>query len=105
MPKKELLSVVYHLEYYRHYLLGRPFKLYVDNQTIATMLATENHTLRDRTVAGWKVVLNEYDFSVMFLPGNENTLADYTSRVQRVFTATDPGQTEQEIATILGVFM
>jgi len=30
----------------------------------------------------WKIKLNEYDYNIQYLPGNENHVADALSRVQ-----------------------
>jgi hypothetical protein len=81
-PKKELLSIVYHIEYYRHWLAGRYFHLYTDNQAMAFALQVHKNEKRDRTVLGWLAKLSGYDFKTTFLPGRSNTLPDLLSRVQ-----------------------
>jgi hypothetical protein len=81
-PKKELLSVMYHIEYYRYWLVGRHFKLYTDNQAMAYALQVHKNEKRDRTVLGWLARLSEYYFTTTHLPGRDNVLPDLLSRVQ-----------------------
>jgi hypothetical protein len=86
IPKKELLSVVYHIAYYRYYLLGVKFYLHVDNKAIALALDVVNKisSSRNRTIIGWISTLSEYEYDVFHIPGSENTLPDLTSRLYKI---------------------
>jgi hypothetical protein len=84
IPKKELLSAVFHIEYYRYLLAGRFFKLYMDNQVLTFVIQVHNNPKRDRTIMGWLSKLSEYSFEVYHLERRNNTLPDLTSRVQLV---------------------
>lgn len=97
-PKKELLSAVYHIEFYRDYLIGNTFKLHVDNKAIVTALSSSDHQKRDRTMMGWMSTLSEYSFSVHHIPGDQNVLADCASRVQSIQPTT---RSEAEIDAII----
>jgi hypothetical protein len=91
-PKKELLSIVYHIEYYRHWFAGRHFHLYTDNQAMSFALQVHKNEKRDRTMLGWLAKLSEYDFKTSFIAGRSNTLPDLLSRVQGINSAVKIGK-------------
>ena len=75
--ERELLAVVHALKIWRHYLLGRPFRLCTDNSSLQ-YLRTQKQ-LRGRQ-ARWSQLLEEYDFTIQHVPGDTNTVADALSR-------------------------
>jgi len=100
-PKKELLSVVFHVEHFRNYLLGHHFHLHCDNQAITLAMTITTHAHRDRTISGWISKLSEYTFEVFHLSGDKNILADLGSRVQSVHSDETMDKNETEINNIL----
>jgi RNase H-like domain found in reverse transcriptase len=94
IPKKELLSVVVHYEHFRDYLIGTHSHLWVDSEAIVKALSTDDHDKRDRTIMGWKAMLNEFSFSVFHLRSEANELADLASRVQRVESKAVPADVD-----------
>lgn len=100
VPKKELLAAVVYVDYYRDYLLGTHFHLWVDNKAIVLALQIEGQDgKRDRTLTGWMTKLAEFSFTVFHLSSEDNLLADTHSRVQRIREA--PMYTEQQIQEII----
>lgn len=98
IPKRELLSAVYHIEYWRHWLTGRHFHLRMDNKGMQQLLKLGAREHHNSTASAWATTLGKYRFDVTHVDGKENSLADMASRVQMARKAT---RSEDEIARIL----
>jgi hypothetical protein len=75
--EQELLAVVTALKDWRHYLLGKHFKLYTDNQAVSHFLSQPSLSPRQ---ARWLYTISEYDFDIYHHPGTRNVVADALSR-------------------------
>ena len=76
--EKEALAIFWSVtEKFRTYLLGRPFTVYSDHQSLQWLLTTSNPT---RKLLRWRMELQEFQFSVAYKPGNTNVIADCMSR-------------------------
>jgi hypothetical protein len=75
--EQELLAVVTALKEWRHYLLGKHFKLYTDNQAVSFFLSQPSLSPRQ---ARWLYTISEYDFDIYHQPGTRNVVADALSR-------------------------
>lgn len=73
----EALAIVWAVEKYRHYLMGRHFKLRTDN---AALVFVMNPTKPSPKMARWAACLMEYDFEIVHLIGTNNP-ADSLSRL------------------------
>ncbi|KAL0492063.1 hypothetical protein AKO1_000940, partial [Acrasis kona] len=82
IPKKELFSAILHINYYRHHLHGKYFRLHLDNEAITKVFKTGPSDKHDRTIAGWIATLAEYHFDAYHINGIDNILPDLLSRVQ-----------------------
>lgn len=76
VTEKELLAVIFGLEKFRKYLLGRKFKLRTDHKALSTLNKTENLSGR---LMRWSLKIYDYDFDVEYIKG-ENNYADGLSR-------------------------
>ena len=75
--EKELLSLFYHLNHWRHYLLGA--KTYVSTDSSAmTWIQTCPHPSPRQ--ARWLAKFAEYDMEIKHIPGKLNTAADSLTR-------------------------
>ena len=74
---EELLAVVFAVEYFRVYLLGRKFLLFTDHNALRWLHSTEPKGRRAR----WIMDLQEYEFEVQHRPGTQNCNADTLSRL------------------------
>ena len=72
-----MLAVVTALKEWRHYLLGRKFTLYSDNEAVTYFLKQPSLTWRQ---ARWVQTFSEYDFDLHHLPGKDNVAADALNR-------------------------
>ena len=74
--QKECLALVYALKQFRHYLLGRPFKIITDHAPLQWLSAQKMEGL----LARWALALQEYEFTIHYRRGQENGNADALSR-------------------------
>jgi hypothetical protein len=76
--KKELLAIIRALKKWRSDLLGMNFYVYTDHRTLENF-----DTQRDlsRRQLRWQEFLSQYDFAIVYIPGDDNTVADALSRV------------------------
>ena len=74
---QELFAVKWALETFRHYLIGRKFKVITDHANLKFLasIAPQNSKL-----ARWCLSLAEFDFQIEHRPGKENLVPDTLSR-------------------------
>ena len=73
----ELLAIRYFMEYYRQYLLGQPFLVRSDHQTLRWLFSLRNP--KDRIVR-WLETMSAFDFTIEYRPGPKHGNADAMSR-------------------------
>ena len=74
--QKECLAIVYSLKQFRHYLLGRHFKIVTDHRPLQWLSAQKMEGMLCR----WALSMQEYDFKIIYREGSLNTNADALSR-------------------------
>ena len=74
---RELLAVKYFVEYYKHYLLGRTFRVRSDHQALKWLFSLREPKNR---IARWIEILSAYHFMVEYRPGKKHGNADAMSR-------------------------
>ena len=72
----ETLGIIFGIEYFNKYLRGLKFTVHTDHKPLCTVKEGKVHT---RTLERFKVILAEYDFSLVYTPGSSHP-ADYISR-------------------------
>ena len=75
--KGEMLSAVWSTEHFRYHLLGVPFVLETDHQPLSYLMKNPNLS---GIYARWALRLQEYEFTIKYRPGSQNTVADCLSR-------------------------
>jgi len=80
-PERECLACVWGCEYFEKFLLGAPFLLRTDQNSLKTLLQRfgENHT--SRRISRWYDRMSHFDYSVEHIKGEENVCADMLSRL------------------------
>ncbi|AET39948.1 uncharacterized protein Ecym_5175 [Eremothecium cymbalariae DBVPG len=79
----ELLGIMEALRHFKYLLHGRKFKIKTDH---LGLLTTQNKGEPHRRVARWLDELEEYDFTLSYLKGPDNVVADVLSRdVRRIY--------------------
>ena len=88
MPKKkystnelELLAVVWAVNRYKHYLLGKPFIIATDHKALTSVLDgnKSNKTYQSR-LTRWVDRLLPYQFTIVHIPGRDMGIVDYLLR-------------------------
>ena len=76
--EKELLAIIRALKKWRADLIGVPFTIFTDHKTLENF-----HTQRDlsRRQARWMEFLSQYDGKIVYIKGEDNTVADALSRI------------------------
>ncbi|TPX60926.1 hypothetical protein PhCBS80983_g01411 [Powellomyces hirtus] len=75
--EQELLRLVKSIRANRHYLIGRPFRAFVDHKSLIYLQEQPHLSCHQ---AGWVEFLQQFDFSVEYLLGTWNSIADFLSR-------------------------
>ncbi len=78
--EKELLVIVKALEHWRYNLLSSHFKVYTDHRTLESFLTQCDLS---RWQVRWQEFLSQYDFDIVYIKGDQNTVADALSRLER----------------------
>ena len=73
---RELLAVVKAVQYFKHYLLGRQFTLRTDHLALKYLESSKNDNSR---LMRWSFILQEFNFKVDYVRGEENA-SDFLSR-------------------------
>ena len=78
MTRQELLAIIYFLQQFRHYLLGRRFKIRTDHKALTWLKSFREP---EGQMARWQLQLAEYDFSIEHREGRKHSNADALSRM------------------------
>jgi hypothetical protein len=73
----ELAAVVHALTIWRHYLMGKRCKLYMDHKSLKYIFTQLNLNLRQRR---WLELIKDYALGINYHPGKANVVADALSR-------------------------
>lgn len=77
--EKELLAIVWAIKYFRPYLFGLKFKIITDHKPLQWLMSLKEPSSR---LTRWKLKLSEYNFTVIYKKGKNNTNADALSRIE-----------------------
>ena len=86
--EKEMLAIVRALKKFRADLLGTHFTVYTDHRTLECFQKQRDLSRRQ---ARWQEFLAEYDFEIVYVKGEENTVADALSRMPEELPARETG--------------
>jgi hypothetical protein len=76
--EREGLAMVYAIQKFRHYLLGKQLKMFTDHSTLKYLV---NKPVLGGRICRWLLLFQEFDFKVIFKPGNLNAGPDHLSRI------------------------
>jgi hypothetical protein len=78
MTKREDLSMVYALQKFIHYLLGKHFKMFTDHSALKYLF---NKPMLGGRLCQWLFLFQEFDFELIVKPRKMNAGPDHLSRV------------------------
>ena len=79
ITEQELLAVVFMIQHFRQYLLGRRFIVRTDHQALVWLFSLKEPNGK---IARWIEILASYDFSVEYRPGKKMSHCDALSRCE-----------------------
>ena len=77
--EREALAIMYGLQVNRPLILGYPVEIHTDHRPLVWLLQVASPVGK---IARWQTILSEYDFSISHIPGKDNIVADYLSRMK-----------------------
>lgn len=77
ITEQELLAVIYFIQYFRQYLLGRHFVVRSDHQALVWLFKLKEPSGK---IARWIEILAPYDFEIQYRPGKSQGHCDALSR-------------------------
>ena len=77
--EREALGMIYSINKFRHYLLGRKFTFHVDHSALLYLVNKQALTGR---LARWMLLLQKFDFQIQHRPEVQHAVADYLSRLE-----------------------
>ena len=79
--EKEFLAILHALDSWKHYLLGTPFILRTDHQSLKYFMTQTK--LSDKQMR-WAYFLSQFNFHIAHIAGKHNQVADALSRRPKV---------------------
>ncbi|XP_054285284.1 uncharacterized protein LOC129001850 [Macrosteles quadrilineatus] len=80
--EKEAYAIVESVRKWRHYLLGRHFKLITDQKSVSFMFNSKiSGKIKNDKIMRWRLELSSYSYDIVYRPGKLNVAADSLSRV------------------------
>lgn len=76
--EKELLAIVWSVKYFRPYLYARHFKIQTDHKPLVYLFNMRDPSSR---LLKFRLCLEEYNFTIEYVKGSSNVVADALSRV------------------------
>ena len=80
VSEKELVSIVWSLEKWESYLLGKYFEVYTDHRNLVELQKQYNAENVAQKLSRWFIRLQQFDFQAHYIKGVMNVAADYLSR-------------------------
>ena len=77
--ERKALAMIYSMGKFRHYLLENHFVFYVDHQALLYLV---NRPVVSGRIARWMLLLQEYNFEVVYKPGRSHVMVDHLSRIE-----------------------
>lgn len=77
--EKELLAIVWSVQHYRPYLFGRHFNILTDHRPLVYLFSLKEPSSR---LTKFRLLLEEYNFTVTYTKGKDNGTADALSRIE-----------------------
>ena len=87
-----MFAIVKACEFFKVFLLGAPFTLNPDNQALAALFTSKLKT--SSRIVKWIMRLQEFTFSIEYIKGSDNVVADALSRIPWAVVPREPNAVE-----------
>jgi transposase InsO family protein len=84
--EQECLAIIFALQKFRTYLLGRHFTVFTDHHALLSVLTKASPSSR---ITRWSLLMQEFDFKIVHLPGELHRVPDALSRPELSMSITD----------------
>jgi transposase InsO family protein len=92
VTEKELLAIVYCVNKLKYYLMGRHFLIQSDHAALTALIHTR---FANNRVYRWSLFLQEYSFTIQYVKGDQNVVADTLSRMYNMGESTKQVEVNQ----------
>ena len=75
--EKECLGLIFAVQKFRFYLIGKPFIVECDHKPLSFLESSKGKNSR---IMRWSIYLQQFKYTVVYIPGHSNHLADIISR-------------------------
>lgn len=80
--EKEAYAIVESLRKWRHFLIGKPFRLITDQRSVSFMFDNKlTSKIKNEKIQRWRLDLASFKYDIVYRPGKQNDVADALSRV------------------------
>ncbi|XP_054266993.1 uncharacterized protein LOC128989150 [Macrosteles quadrilineatus] len=88
--EKEALAIFDSIQKWRHFLIGRRFKLITDQKSVSYMF-NQKHAgkVKNNKILKWRLELAPFSYDIVYRSGKENVVADAFSRVSSSISCRD----------------
>lgn len=94
--EKELLAIVWAIKYFRPYLYGRSFKILTDHRPLIYLFNMRDPSSR---LMKFRMIIEEYDFTIEYVRGKNNAAADALSRI--CITSDDLKEMNEKVVNVM----
>ncbi|KAL4100898.1 hypothetical protein QTP88_020923 [Uroleucon formosanum] len=89
--QKELLAIIWAVKHFRCYLYGRHFCIVTDHRPLTFLFGIKDVSSQ---LMRWRLQLSEYDYTIKYRAGTENSNADCLSRIRMITSEPNENETE-----------
>lgn len=87
-PEKEAYAIVESLRHWRHFLVGKHFEVFTDQQAVSFVFDQKHSSkIKNEKLVRWRLELACFKFDIIYRPGKENVVADTLSRITGALTS------------------
>ena len=76
--EREALGMIYSVNNFQHYMLGKNFIFHVDHSTLLYLVSKASLTGK---LARWTLLFQEFELDIIHQPGAQHAVVDYLSRL------------------------